>query len=150
MSWATKTHTFSPSTVAKSSEVNDNFDDMVDQLNIAAPSGVVCIWSGSVASIPSGWYLCDGNNSTPDLRGKFIIGAGGAYAVGATGGAATHTLTEAEMPAHTHTIGHVAGDQDGSGSNGSISGSGVTGSTGGGGAHNNLPPYYALAYMMKS
>lgn len=48
-----------------------------------------------------------------------------------------HTLTESEIPAHTHTIGHVAGDQDGSGSNGSISGSGTTGSTGGGAAHNH-------------
>lgn len=150
MSWATKTHTFSPSTVAKSSEVNDNFDDMVDQLNIAMPSGAIVIWSGSVASIPSGFYLTDGNNSTPDLRGKFIPCAGGAYAVGDTGGENTHVLTESEMPAHTHTIGHVAGDQDGSGSNGSISGSGVTGSTGGGAAHENRPPYYALAYMMKS
>lgn len=65
-----------------------------------------------------------------------------------TGGAKTHTLTEAEMPAHTHTMGITDGDQDGSGSNGAISGSKNTGSTGGGGAHNNLQPYI-VAYMWK-
>lgn len=40
------------------------------------PKGIILLWSGSVVSIPSGWRLCDGTNSTPDLRGKFIIGAG--------------------------------------------------------------------------
>lgn len=65
-----------------------------------------------------------------------------------TGGAKTHTLTEAEMPAHVHSMGITSGDQDGSGSNGAIDGTRNTGSTGGGGAHNNLQPYI-VAYMWK-
>ena len=48
------------------------------------PTGVVCMWSGAITSIPTGWYLCDGQNSTPDLRGKFVIGAG-ATAASVTG-----------------------------------------------------------------
>lgn len=151
MPWASKTHTFSPSTVAKSAEVNDNFDDMVDQLNIACPSGLIALWSGSIASIPSGWYLCDGNNSTPDLRDKFVAGAGSSYAVGDTGGEATHVLTIAEMPVHNHVVtggtaggsGHVRRDALNNSNH-------TTNSSGSGSAHENRPPYYALAYIMKS
>jgi len=64
------------------------------------PSGGIVIWSGSAASIPTGWFLCNGLNGTPDLRDDFIIGAGGAYAVGATGG--SNVITS--VPAHTHTF----------------------------------------------
>jgi hypothetical protein len=64
------------------------------------PVGGIVIWSGSVGSIPTGWFLCDGANGTPDLRNDFVIGAGGAYAVGATGGSNTITA----VPAHTHTF----------------------------------------------
>lgn len=150
MGWASKTYTFSPSTTAKSSELNANFDDMVDGLNTAMPSGGIIIWSGSIASIPSGWYLCDGNNGTPDLRDRFVVGAGSTYAVNAVGGEATHTLTIAEMPAHHHSMGITHGDQDGSSSNGAIDGSLNTGDEGGGQPHNNLPPYRGLAFIMKS
>jgi hypothetical protein len=62
------------------------------------PSGGIIMWSGSIASIPSGWVLCNGSNSTPDLRNRFIVGAGSTYAVDATGGSADATL-----PTHTHT-----------------------------------------------
>lgn len=75
------------------------------------PSGGIIMWSGSIVSVPAGWHLCDGTAGTPDLRGRMIIGAGGAYAVAATGGAATysgstdgHTLTTAEIPAHNHGV----------------------------------------------
>jgi microcystin-dependent protein len=68
------------------------------------PSGFIGLWSGSVASIPSGWVLCNGSNSTPDLRNFFIVGAGDAYAVGATGGANTVALSAAELAAHTHSV----------------------------------------------
>jgi microcystin-dependent protein len=66
------------------------------------PTGMISLWYGSIGSVPSGWYLCDGSNGTPDLRDKFIIGAGGSYAVAATGGASSATLTINNLPAHTH------------------------------------------------
>ena len=68
------------------------------------PAGVILLWSGSIASIPSGWNLCDGTNGTPDLRNRFVVAAGDTYAVGATGGADSVTLDASQMPAHTHTF----------------------------------------------
>ena len=50
------------------------------------PSNSIIMWSGSIGSIPAGYYLCDGNNGTPDLRDRFVVGAGNSYAVGNTGG----------------------------------------------------------------
>lgn len=83
--------------------------------NYLVPSGGIIIWSGSSASIPSGWFLCNGSNGTPDLRDKFVVGAGSTYAVGATGGATTgtptinsHTLTTSEIPSHSHGAGTLA------------------------------------------
>lgn len=69
----------------------------------AIPVGVITMWSGAVDAIPTDWTLCNGENGTPDLRGRFIVGAGDDYNVGNTGGESTHTLAEAEMPAHNHT-----------------------------------------------
>jgi microcystin-dependent protein len=68
------------------------------------PVGSIIMWSGSIASIPAGWALCNGTNGTPDLRDRFIVGAGTTYTPGATGGAATNTLSAANLPAHTHTF----------------------------------------------
>ena len=139
------------------------------------PSGAIVLWSGSVASIPSGWYLCDGTNSTPDLRSRFVVGAGSTYAVAATGGTAdavvvshTHTATSTDA-GHTH---NAITKTSGSSSSGaqytnSFDGSDVTTSTlmiqtgnanvstsiasaGVSGTGANLPPYYALAYIMKA
>jgi len=52
----------------------------------AVPSGGIIMWSGSIGSIPTGYYICDGTNGTPDLRDRFVVGAGNTYAVGNTGG----------------------------------------------------------------
>ena len=68
------------------------------------PSGAIMMWSGSIASIPSGWLLCNGTSGTPDLRDRFIVGAGSTYAVAATGGATTATLGTTNLPSHTHSI----------------------------------------------
>lgn len=67
------------------------------------PSGMISLWYGAIGSVPTGWYLCDGSNGTPDLRDRFVIGAGSTYSVGSTGGATTHTITTSEMPSHSHT-----------------------------------------------
>ena len=167
------------------------------------PSGGIAMWSGSIASIPTGWRLCDGGGGTPDLRDRFIVGAGSTYAVAATGGSANVTpagsitgstgdtaLTEAQMPKHYHRFvtGQLAGgawpnggqaDRNGNFFGGtpddgafeyfnySVGGDAASGSQGQGVANGNghshpagslsfsgtsatnLPPYYALAYIMK-
>ena len=128
-------------------------------------TGMIIMWNSTVASIPSGFVLCDGNNSTPDLRDKFIVGvkqddSGTAKtnvsgSLTQTGGAATHTLTEAEMPAHVHHS-YIADDSSGpfghvrASGNNNTQGAVATTSKGSGNAHNNLPPYFALCFIMKT
>ena len=123
---------------------------------VSIPAGVIVMWSGSIASIPSGWVICNGSNGTPDLRDRFIVGAGNNYSVGDTGGADSVTLTTDQIPSHSHVYTRTAApsggqDQAGSGSGDAVNQSNQnTTSTGGGQAHENRPPYYALAYIMKT
>ena len=118
------------------------------------PVGGIIMWSGATNAIPSGWALCDGQNGTPNLQDRFIVGAGSTYAVDATGGSADATLVS-----HTHNLLYNHGSFGGS--SGAVtprSGNtpvtpGISGrvSTEGSSATNaNLPPYYALAYIMKT
>ena len=110
------------------------------------PAGIISLWFGSIGSIPAGWVICDGNNGTPDLRDKFVIGAGGAFAVDDAGGATTHDHTFSDG-GHTHDI--VGGIAIGSGaawSNVTASET-VAGTTDPG---DSMPPFHALAYIMKT
>ena len=74
-------------------------------------TGMILLWSGASNAIPSGFVLCDGNNSTPDLRNRFVIGAGNSYAVNATGGSTTingNVTHSHSTPNHTHGLnGHT-------------------------------------------
>ena len=70
--------------------------------NHLVPPGAIIMWSGSINDIPVGWALCDGSNGTPDLRDRFIVGAGGSYNVGNTGGANSVTLDTSQIPSHSH------------------------------------------------
>jgi len=107
------------------------------------------------ATCPTGWILADGTSGTPNLTNRFIFGAGGGYTVGSTGGEINHTLTIAEMPAHTHTVA-VQTTWSGGGS-AAIQGSGyaanwnpASASNGSNAPHNNMPPYYVLIYCVKT
>lgn len=122
---------------------------------VRAPIGTIVIWSGTADNIPTGWQLCDGTNGTPDLQDKFVLGAGTNHAVGTTGGEENVTLTVEQMPTHSHLIteslitsssGTYLGFAKG---NASGVQSTVTVTTGSSQPHNNMPPYYALCYIMK-
>lgn len=125
--------------------------------------GDIKMWSGLITDIESGWVLADGVQrnhpeggifTPPDLRDKFLVGAGNTYAVAGTGGEATHVLTVTEMPSHRHLIHFTAdttgyGDSRYGGDSSDTSQSKYTDYIGSNGAHNNLPPYYALCYLYK-
>ena len=125
-------------------------------------TGMIILWSGAADAIPTGFVLCDGNNSTPNLSGRFVVGYSASdsdYDVNDTGGSSSVTLTVNQIPAHTHT--HTkATHPSGSGPEQNQSGgpedrtnfgdTGTTSSTGGGQSHENRPPYYALCYIMKT
>jgi microcystin-dependent protein len=140
--------------------------DVTGALNIL-PRGVIVAWKGQYQA-PVGWALCDGNNGTPDLRGRFIFGAGH-DSLDSKGGEREHTLNESEMPSHKHGMSSSA-DDDGyckqincgvqlsdrfTDDNGKYINDITTGSLtqilprGGDKAHNNMPPYYVLTYIMK-
>jgi hypothetical protein len=132
----------------------------------AIPVGGIILWSGSLISVPSGWSICDGNNGTPDLRDRFVVGVGtgGTYSVGNTGGAASVTLTTAQTPlrSHTHNIEftrseiYQTGGTGGAVSNIETASDNTTRTTQSNtavtsvDAHENRPPYYALAYIMRT
>lgn len=164
----------------------------------AFPSGGIIMWSGLISAIPSGWYLCNGSNSTPDLRDRFIVGAsadsGGAAKTNITGSytqtggskdsiVVSHTHS-ASQSSHSHYIsggsassslssGNVlanavdvasgllpnenfeyalqgGGTTANTGLTNSVTPSITVSSTGDSGTNKNLPPYYALAFIMKA
>lgn len=142
--------------------LNDVLLDLNNRINLipVIPSGVIMIWSGNATEIPDGWVLCNGENGAPDLTDKFVLGAGNNYSVGLTGGEAETILTVDQIPSHTHGYKrHAFGSNDSDQtSNEKVYGVnnktidayiGVTDSTGGDQSHNNMPPYYALCYIMK-
>lgn len=154
------------------------------------PAGAIIMWSGTIATIPSGWALCNGSNGTPDLRDRFIIGAsqdsGGAARTNVTGSLTqTGGTKDAIVVSHSHSVSdsghfHTADGTNGSDrfpvnlftdagfdyvsiyatandagyKNGARVGSATTGisiaTTGSSGTNQNLPPYYALAFIMKT
>lgn len=77
------------------------------------PAGVIVLWSGSEDNIPTGWTLCNGQNGAPDLRDRFVVGAGASYAVDETGGAAGVALSVAQLPSHGHGAGTLSAQEAG-------------------------------------
>jgi microcystin-dependent protein len=136
---------------------------------------MIILWSGTTGTIPTGWALCNGGNGTPNLTDKFIVGAGNAYGVSETGGykdatlvSHNHTGSTGGAGGHSHTYSKPSGSSSFQ-SGGTIGGgTAITGSSststssvgnhthsvsistkGSSGTNKNLPPYYALAYIMR-
>lgn len=185
---ATKLATARTFTIAGGLSASASFDGSADvtlTVGQTIPSGVILMWSGSVGSIPNGWYLCNGSNGTPNLLDRFVIGAGSGYGVGATGGSKDATLVS-----HNHSVsgttstdgnhqhrhqaaglyssywqgyataygnygGGTPDDQcvilqtEANGSH-SHTVSGTTSTSGSSATNANLPPYYALCFIMKA
>ena len=147
----------------------------ITPLNAIMPTGLITMWSGAIGAIPAGWALCDGQNGTPNLSGKFIVGYNSADTdyndIGKTGGAKSVTLTSSQSgvgphshaindPGHTHQvdvssnigwIGAAAGSGNFIGQN-QTEQTGITinsASANAQQAHENRPPYYTLAYIIK-
>lgn len=139
-------------------------------------TGMIILWYGDTSNIPGGWVLCNGSNSTPDLRDRFIIGAGNNFTAGSTGGSNSVTLSEANLPSHRHfVVSNSLGGQNRTGSNvsannqvakgtgagnlyesynlastGGSASAGRSSSVGSGTAFDNKPLYHALCYIMKT
>lgn len=82
-------------------------------INIAAgagtiPAGLITMWYGSAVTVPGGWAICDGTNGTPDLRDRFVVGAGLNYGNGVTGGTTSYTSASAGSHNHTGAVGDTA------------------------------------------
>mgnify|MGYP000884987564 CR=1 FL=1 len=125
---------------ANSTYLGDNFDS-----------------NGLGKNLRTGWAICNGKNSTPNIGGRVIVSYGGPFTtLNATGGEKEHTLTEAEMPAHSHGLPIEGGGNVNfqsiattPGSDESYSETNRTTNTGTGQPHNNMPPYIVLVYIMK-
>lgn len=136
------------------------------------PHGSIILWAGTEFDVPPGWHACNGEMNTPDLRDRFIVGAGPSYPVDSQGGSYPVTLSVEQMPSHSHGVsdpGHSHSisnmrvtnlSSDDGGTNPYATGSGVqntnsskTGVTiqpeGGGQPFDNRPPYFAVLYIMK-
>ena len=122
----------------------------------AVPVGTIILWYGDAGDVPDGWAVCDGGNGTPDMRGRFPVGAGNRYSPGDTGGAESVTLTVDQMPGHSH--GYELRDEDNrDAASGADCNDGVwhgdktatSGSAGGDQPHENRPPYKAIHFIMR-
>jgi hypothetical protein len=135
------------------------------------PVGGIIVWTGTAASIPAGWQVCDGTNGTLDLRESFVYGASVDGDVGDAGGSLTHTHTAGAVASggsHTHSVSLTSSGASGSSSNSTVTGSGyvilnhshgVSGNTGSNGAHthaagtidvaSSLPPYVKVYFIQR-
>jgi microcystin-dependent protein len=138
---------------------------------MSIPSNIIIVWSGAINEIPENWFLCNGQNGTPDLRNRFVVGSGNNFVFNTTGGSAdsvvvshNHTTSSTDTnPNHSHGIftdpnsggagfrgGVTFGSFQNPGTNqaGAHSHTITTNAVGESGVNKNLPPYVALAYIM--
>ena len=127
--------------------------------SIQFPKGMIMIWTEGLNNIPEGWGLCDGNNGTPDLRGKFLLGVTPTSDVSsfrtlkATGGSSKISVNQ--LPAHTHNVGFPAPNLEPGRAGGMIDSAGTwnpnspIASKPTGSGEDYYPPFVTVAYIMK-
>ena len=111
----------------------------------ALPFGTIMLWHGGAGGVPLGWVICDGNNGTPDLRDRFVIGAGSTYNPGSTGGDEIHRH-DFTSDGHSHTIVPGTGLKDGTDSSKTTTTAVDTGETD---DDSSMPEYYGLYFIMR-
>jgi len=146
----TKSYTFTNNTIIDPTEVNQNFDDLVASIKAAhhsdadgtkilpadvnaswglVPVGGIILWSGTIATIPTGYLFCNGADGTIDLRNRFALcpgqDDGGTYDTGDTGGAETINISHSHtVNSHAHTYsgstGNCSDSEDGGEGSGSV------------------------------
>ncbi len=119
--------------------------DMLAQEVLDLMTGLVLLWSGAVVDIPEGFQLCDGTNGSPDLRNRFIIGAGDTYNPNDSGGNLIHTHTFGG-DGHFHSAEAGTDIQTGTGADTVLTGKDIQGITDN---PSTPPPYYSLAYITR-
>ena len=101
-------HTTARVRAAVSATGDLSYNSSNGQFSVSVPSafvsGMIILWSGSTGNIPTGFVLCNGSNGTPNLTDRFVVGAGSAYGVGATGGTSSVTLSTSNLPSHNHSF----------------------------------------------
>lgn len=148
-------------------EVNGTVKATTFTGNGTIPIGGIIMWSGTTSDIPAGWTLCNGTSvnslTVPDLRDRFIVGAGSAYSPKAVGGASTHTLAATNLPTFSITYGDIyhsegggtvtvpnnKGSGDSDTDNKGMEMSRTATYTGSATAIDHRPPYMALCYIMR-
>lgn len=127
----------------------------VSTLPGTVPIGGIIMWSGSIASVPSGYQLCDGTNSTPDLRNRFIVGANadvtGVAKSTISGSAAqsggSTSISISNIQPFTVPYGAINGAQSGTSVGIATNGGGAFNSSSVGGGQAYVQPYFALAFI---
>lgn len=132
-----------PWSVTNFNHLETQYDEAVSYVNARVPTGVIVMWHGLLSAIPSGWVLCDGTNSTPDLRDKFVVGAASGDNPGTTGGALSKTSA-----GHTHSFNNSAASSGGRLTTDPAYHTEIVSATVT--ISDIRPPFYAIAFIMKT
>lgn len=137
---------FEVKTMGHGRHVSVTSNEIIPDPYAEPPIGAILLFYGSIPAIPAGYNLCNGFNGTPDLRNKFIVGAGDIYDPADEGGNTTHTH-ELLSGNHLHTIQAGFVIKSGTAYRSETNGNALLGNTN---AANNLPPYKAVYFIKRA
>ncbi|KKN02819.1 hypothetical protein LCGC14_1113870 [marine sediment metagenome] len=124
-----------------------NVSEQIPFVQLDLVAGLIMSWNGAIGAVPLGWALCDGEDGTPDLTDKFVIGVGDTYVVGEEGGQVLHDHA-VTINLHNHANPFDAGPMSGAGATSHDRQWTNQNDFGDTSFDSDLPPYYAFAYIM--